>query len=234
MDSIKKVKNIILNRVLKVLLLSSSLIISLTIILFRKVEEDLNTKANILVTVRTPKPPSCSRITMMDCPNKVKSLPVSKMANPVTVTALVEVNSACTKVTFLYEAAGSMSMKVPKSIKKIKLNTNSSAGCKLVFPRLAILKEMAINPTKTAKNKRYPSTSNVELSILVSHKNDINRYAAVITKNINLATLMTMLFVVRNKNKLIKKAYALNIKFSGLYRYKNSSCLKYENPVCRI
>jgi len=64
------------------------------------------------------------------CPKKEYAEEVSKVINPVTHTALVEVKNASIKETgFSPEAAGSMRSKVPKQIVTKKLRTNTLDGC---------------------------------------------------------------------------------------------------------
>ena len=215
-DSTTTVSSTILNRVEKVLLLSSSLIISLTIILFLNEDDDLKSNAKILVMVSTPSPPNCINMIIIVCPKSVKSFPVSRMANPVTVTALVDVKSAWTKLTFLKEAAGNIKQNVPKSIRKIKLSTNKVAGCIAEFPKLDTLNDIDKNPINTAKNwlnAVVSSTSYPELNIQsiakIKLKNDI-------IKNIKREILTYLFFEVRNKYKLKIREMVPKIKLSGL------------------
>ena len=202
MASTITVNNTILNRVEKVLRLSNSLIMSLTIILFLKEEDDLKSKANIFVMVKTPNPPNWISIMMMVCPNRVKSFPVSKMAKPVTVTALVEVNNACIKDTFFIDAAGNIKQNVPNKIKNIKLKTNKVAGWIEELPRLDILNEIDKKPIKTAKNWLNAAVSMISYPELHIQSKAKTKLKKEIIKNRNLDIMTYLFFAVTNKYKL--------------------------------
>ena len=70
---------------------------------------------------------------MITCPKKVKLFPVSFIANPVTLTALVAVKAASTQVIPAVVALGNFNNKVPATIRKRKLPANTMDGLMLFF-----------------------------------------------------------------------------------------------------
>ncbi len=68
-----------------------------------------------------PKPPTCIKIIRIVCPNKVKCVPVSTTINPVTQTALVEVNKASRYEISSWVALGKINKSEPIKIITKKL-----------------------------------------------------------------------------------------------------------------
>ena len=85
-------------------------------------------KAKNEVKVKIPKPPICIKLKIMVCPSKVKSLAVSSTINPVTHTALVDVNKASVKEIPAVVAFGSNNKNAPIKIMAKKLPTKTMAG----------------------------------------------------------------------------------------------------------
>lgn len=75
-----------------------------------------------------PNPPNSINISIKIFPKYVKSLAVSNTTNPVTHTALVEVNKASINDIFFTVDAGSINKIEPKKDKKTKLVINMKAG----------------------------------------------------------------------------------------------------------
>ena len=62
------------------------------------------------------------------CPKRVKPVPVSTTASPVTVTAEVAVNRLWVQVIGAVVAKGNLSSRVPRTIKLRKLNDRIRGG----------------------------------------------------------------------------------------------------------
>jgi len=108
---------------------------------FLKEVVDLKRSENKLVNVKIPKPPSWIVTRMTILPKKVKVVSVSKTARPVTVAALVAVNSASIAEIPLTVDDGSDKKYAEIRIKTTKDITNNTAGWILEDPRLLILWE---------------------------------------------------------------------------------------------
>ena len=78
-----------------------------------------------------PNPPICMSSIMTVFPKRVKQLFVFTTANPVTHTALVEVNKASMGAIPLEVEGGSMSRTVPSTINRKKLKIKIRVGLDL-------------------------------------------------------------------------------------------------------
>lgn len=75
-----------------------------------------------------PKPPTWIKKRITISPNKVKELPVSITANPVTVVAEAAVNKASIQDIECVVAIGSFNKNVPSKIKQNKIKINNLGG----------------------------------------------------------------------------------------------------------
>ena len=169
-----------------------------------------NDMAKKLVKVITPIPPTWISMSSTTCPVNVKVAPVSTTVNPVTHTALVEVNKASMKLIPSYVALGNLNKTAPKRMINKKLAAKRTSAftrlrktTNICFESCMILNSNTtayVNIRSTLKRKGLVSSKSGRSKCL-ENKVKANRKSNTNTSIQNPFSARSSLKLNKNRNK---------------------------------